>query len=404
MPILLPWEDTVAFASKKEVVDSLASLRRKSMIESSDTACFTLQPVIMEYVTDEFIREICKEIHGETPYLFARHALAKAQSKEYVRESQMRLILTPIMKWLFASIEREVIEKKFKVLLSRLREISDQKTNYAAGNLLNLLIQMHYDLRSYDFSHLPIRQAFLQGTLLPHVDFTDADLTTSVFTDTFGSVLSVAFSPNGALLAAGTTNNDIRLWHTSSGTPYQTHQGHRAWVRSIAFSPDGHILASGSDDQTIRVWEVDSGNCLTVLQGHRAWVRSIVFSPDGRMLASGGEDQVVRLWEVSTGICLKTLQGQMGRIRAIAFSPDGRMLASGGEDQAVRLWEVSTGICLKTLQGHKERIRSVAFSSNGNMLASGSDDQMVRLWEISTGNCLNVLRGHIDCVRSVTFS
>src|SRR5450755_1686071 len=398
------WEDTIAFATKKELLDSLVSLRRKSMIESSDTGSFTLQPVIMEYVTNEFVSEICKEIRAETFYLFASHALSKAQSKEYVRESQTRLILMPIVRWLLASTEREVVEKKLKALLPGFRETSPQNAHYAAGNLLNLLIQMHSDLRTYDFSHLPIRQAFLQGTLLPDVNFTSADLTTSVFTDTFGSILSLAFSPNGALLAAGTTKNDIRVWHTARDTPHQIYQGHSAWVRSIAFSPDGRMLASGSDDRTICLWDIGSGQCLGVLQGHSAWVRSVAFSTDGGMRASGGEDQTICLWEVSTGLCLDVLHGQIGRIRSLAFSPDGYLLASGGEDQVVHLWEVSTGLSFKTLQGHNERIRSVAFHPNGKTLASGSDDQMVRLWEVSTGQCLNVLQGHTDCVRSVTFS
>jgi WD40 repeat protein/DNA-binding SARP family transcriptional activator len=398
------WEDTVAFTSKKELFDSLSSLRRKSMIESSDPTCFTLQPVIMEYITDEFIREIVKELHTETLSLFASHALMKAQSKEYVRASQIRLILAPIAKQLLANMEREKIEKMSKAILAHLREASHQQANYSAGNLLNLLIQMRYDLRNYNFSHLSVRQAFLQGIPLPDVDFSHADLTTSVFTDTFGSILSVAFSPSGNLLAAGTTNNDIRLWHISHGTPYQTCQGHKAWVRSVAFSPDGRLLASGSDDRTIRLWEVEGGRCLAVLQGHKAWVRSVAFNPDGRLLASGGEDQTIRLWEVSTGNCLKILQGQMGRIRSVAFNPDGRLLASGGEDQTIRLWEVSTGNCLTILQGHKERIRSIAFSPDGKLLASGSDDQTVHLWEVNSGNRLTVLQGHLDCVRFVTFS
>src|SRR5205085_1244043 len=99
-------------------------------------------------------------------------------------------------------------------------------------------------------------------------NFSHADLSRSVFTDAFRSVLSVALNSNGELLAAGTISGEIRLWYAASGTPLSTFWGHIDWVYSVAFSPDGKLLASGGEDQTVRLWEVSSGQCLRVLQGH----------------------------------------------------------------------------------------------------------------------------------------
>jgi predicted NACHT family NTPase len=203
---------------------------------------------------------------------------------------------------------QEDIEQRFKRMLSALHETSPQRANYAAGNVLNLLIQMQCDLRGYDFSHLQIQQAYLQGKLLPDVNFVHANLATSVFTDTFGSIFSIAFSPNGELLAAGTANGEIRLWQVPSGTPLPTCQGHTDWVRSVAFSPDGMSVASSSNDQTARLWEISTGQCLNILQGHTDWVSSVTFSPDGKIVASGSEDGTIKLWDVQTGTCLKTLR------------------------------------------------------------------------------------------------
>jgi WD40 repeat protein len=397
-------ENIVRSVSTGVLLEALDSLRRRSMIENSEIACFTLQPVILEYVTDGLVERVFKEIKTEAIELFGSHALIKAQAKDYVRESQVRLILMPIAQHLLTILGKEELEKKCKSMLSTLRKMPSQRHSYAAGNFLNLLAQSKCGLRGYDFSHLVVRQAYLQGVALPEVNFAHADLATSVFTDTFGIILSVAFSPNGELVAAGTANGEIRLWHATSGTLLRTYQGHTDWVDSIAFSPDGKTLASSSQDRTVRLWEISTEHCLNILQGHSSWVRSITFSPDGKTLASGSQDRTVRLWEVSTGHCLNILQGHSSWIYTAAFSPDGSILASGSSDQTVRLWEVSTGHCLNILQGHTNQVWSVAFNPDGSILASGSEDQTVCLWDVSSGQLLKTLQGHTNLVYSVAFS
>jgi WD40 repeat protein len=397
-------ENLVHQVPKREVLGNLESLRRRSMIETRGIARFTLQPVIMEYVTDRFVEHIYDEINTEACVLFASHALIKAQAKDYVRDSQIRLILKPIAERLLSTIGKAGVEKKIKRVLPALRVTHPQMPDYAAGNALNLLVQLHTDLRGYDFSHLILRQAYLRGVALPGVNFAHASLARSVFTEAFGMVLSVAFSPSGELLAAGTADGEIRIWQTTDGTPLLTCQGHTDWVWSVAFSPDGTRLASGSQDQTIRFWDVSTGQCLKILQEHSSWIRSVAFSPDGTRLASGSEDKTICFWDVSTGECLKILLGHTNRICSVAFSPDGTRLASGGHDQTIRFWDVSTGECLKILLGHTNWIYSVAFSPNGNLLATGSVDQTIRFWDISTGECLKILLGHTNRVRSATFS
>src|SRR5260221_5601467 len=124
--------------------------------------------------------------------IFASHALTKTHSKEYIRNTQVRLIIAPMAERLLASVGKEEIEKKLKRMLSMLRDVHQQKSSYAAGNILNLLIQLKYDLRGYDFSNLIVRQAYLQGVSLPKVNFAYSNLMKPVFTETFGNILSVA--------------------------------------------------------------------------------------------------------------------------------------------------------------------------------------------------------------------
>jgi len=202
-------------------------------------------------------------------------------------------------------------------------------------------------------------------------------------------VLSVAFSPDGKILASGScgkqegylcVQGEIKLWDVARGTEIRTLRGHTSDVYSVAFSPDGKILASGSGDNTIQLWDVAKGTLLRTLQGHTSWVRSVAFSPDGKILASGSADKTIKLWDVATGREIRTLQGHTSDVYSVAFSPDGKVLASGSADRTIQLWDVAIGTLLRTLSGHTDSVRSVAFSPDGRILASGSWDGTIKLW------------------------
>jgi WD40 repeat protein/transcriptional regulator with XRE-family HTH domain len=430
----------------KEILTVLNSLYYRSLIEAytiGGVRRYTLQPVIMEYVTDQIVERTYNEIIDEKPEVFTSHALIKAQAEDYIRNNQLRLILDPVKRRLLTFSGKDEIESKLKRILATLRKDTPE---YAAGNILNLLIRLEVDLRDYDFSHLAVWQAYLRGAKLQNIDFTASDLSRSIFTDTFGSVLSVTYHPHkeNNLLAIGTATCEVRIYQ--AGIPLTICQGHKDWVRSVAFSSDGNTILSGSDDQTIRLWNVASGQCNRTLYGHtgqvysvaissdrrtlasgsedqsiRLWdmntgqcrqilhghtgaVRSVVFSPDSTLLVSAGDDQIIRIWNVETGACSKELSGHSMHIYSVAFSPDGRTLASGGEDQIVRIWDVESGQQLQSLEKHDHWIYSVAFSPDGHTLASGSEDQTVRLWDMSTGQCIRTLSGHNGGVWSVAFS
>ncbi len=193
----------------------------------------------------------------------------------------------------------------------------------------------------------------------------------------------MSFSPNGKLLASGSYDHTIRLWHVETGELQKTLEGHRDHVTSVSFSPNGELLASGSYDHTIRLWHVETGELQKTLEGHRDHVTSVSFSPNGELLASGSYDHTIRLWHVETGELQKTLEGHRDHVTSVSFSPNGELLASKN-GKTIQVWKGNTQ--LTNLNTFSE-ILSLAWKqnlTNGEAyLATGHLDASVRYWRIT---------------------
>src|SRR5262249_15432550 len=147
-------------------------------------------------------------------------------------------------------------------------------------------------------------------------------------------------------------------------------------ISSIAFSPDGKTLAAGSCSKMGRVngdlqciqggislWRIDDQQLLgPALTGHENSVTSVVFSPNGATLASGSADGTIILWDIATGKPIgSTLAGHTRSVQTVVFSPDGKILASGSDDQTLILWDVAKHQRLgPPLTGHTGSVQSVS--------------------------------------------
>lgn len=397
--------DIVTAPAKQQLLEALKSLGRRGLVERSEKQ-WSLQPVVMDYVTNRLIQQICEEIRQQHYQLLSSHALLKAQGKDYIRQAQSALILQPLIDCLLSHFgSHKNIEYQLKQVLEKQRIEAPLQPGYVAGNVLNLLRQLGADLSHINCSHLAIWQADLQEVKLHHANFAYANFHKTVFSRTFGTVLAVVFSPDGETMATSNANGQIHLWRVSDGQCLLTCEGHTNWVRRIAFSPSGKVLASGSEDRTIRIWDIQSGRCLRTIAAATHCVFYVAgFSPDEQVLISGGDDNTIRLWNWQTGTCLGELRGHTGWILSCSFSPDGSLIVSSSSDKTIRIWDKQSGECLHVLAEHSNWVLPVLFTPDGQRVVSGSLDQTIRIWDVQTGKCLQVLQGHSRWIWAVAVS
>jgi RNA polymerase sigma factor (sigma-70 family) len=255
-----------------------------------------------------------------------------------------------------------------------------------------------------------------------------------------GEQQSLAFAPDGKLLASAQTNGTVLLWDPQTGEQKQTLAGHGSFVSAVAFAPDGRTLASGSARVEgeklvgeVKLWEVGTGALQRTLSWEGTQVWCVAFAPEGRTIAAGGggeKGKVLRLWDAGTGAEKKTLRRDSGdwidalpaddqltsagtsrglaEVYALAFAPDGGRLAAGGNNAALvvlgarSLWVRRAPMGPR--DGHRGTVGAVAFTPDGKLLVSGSGDRTVKVWNARSGKLVQTLEGHRGTVNAVAVS
>lgn len=217
-------------------------------------------------------------------------------------------------------------------------------------------------------------------------------------------IYSVAFSPDGRLVSAG-SHEAILVWKREgpSERPSFVIPCEGGYVYSVAFGARGDVVSSGSEDGVVRTFDLASKKIRWERVHGEEAIYSVAFSPDGRRLASAGYDRQVRLWDATTGEFQRSPRWNGGRMSSVAFDQQGRLLAIGSLDDTVTLWDVRTG-AIRVMHGHRSSVETVAFSPREKLLASGGLDKNVIVWDIISGEPRWVGREHEYLVRSVAFS
>lgn len=237
-----------------------------------------------------------------------------------------------------------------------------------------------------------------------------------------GTLWSLCWSPDGAMIAGVFFNNDVVVLNATTGEEVRTLVAmpgdsrcdgfappDHLPSRTVAWSPDGRHLAAAGDDRIVFVWDTETWELYRSLVGHEGSVQSLAWSHAGDRLASGsGRDKVVPngpgenktfIWDVATATVLQRLEGCRDSVLGIAWSPDDSRIATASDDRTTRVWDPATGEQLSLLEGHTSGVLDVDWSPDGTFLVTGSRDYKARRWVVETGESSRWSDN--NCVRSV---
>ena len=223
------------------------------------------------------------------------------------------------------------------------------------------------------------------------------------------SIRTLAFSMDKPIFMTVDWKGTIHSWNASTGTQLATLtlKGHGDWGHALGFADDGTTLMSvgwRSQGKTVQFWDINGNRAFTPLVLPRSNViNAYTFSPDGKILAGTTDKNVVGLWDLQTNSQRAALVGHTWFVDTLAFSSDSTLLASGGRDGAIYVWDVETGHRKKTFKGHQISVKALAFSPDGSTLAS-TNHRGVRLWDVQTSTLRATLIAHEDSGQADTLA
>ncbi|WP_035984904.1 WD40 repeat domain-containing protein [Leptolyngbya sp. KIOST-1] len=365
----------------------------------------SLRPMVQTLVLERLHQELVAELEAESLGWLQRLPLVTMTAREVVQERQRAAMLVPLGDELRRRYPTEAaLTAKGDRLLRALSGLANQP-GYAASNLIHLCQYLGLGLSGVDFAQLAIWQGDLRRVSLQGANFSQAQFSDTAFATALGRNPVAAFSPPGSdqrrYLATGDHEGRLLLWDLRRGKLlWMFDEDQSQGVRSLAFSPQGDLLAVGTEAGDIWLWPVGTTYQTDVLSHHRVAVGALAFSPDGSQLASGDDSGQLCLWEVASGMSQGQLEAHHGPIHSLAYSAGGERadpwvngLVSGGEDQRACLWNTRDRNLVKDFQARSTAsIRTAGFLADPTdpacpqiPFAAGYDDHCLTIWNLNTG-------------------
>ncbi|MET0146858.1 MAG: WD40 repeat domain-containing protein [Ilumatobacteraceae bacterium] len=191
----------------------------------------------------------------------------------------------------------------------------------------------------------------------------------------------VAFSPDGALVAASSHDFTVQVLVVGSGD-VRVLGAHDGTILDLAFAPDGATLATSSADGTVRLWDIPTMTERTQWEAAPGGYWSLAFTPDGSTLVTSDVEGTITLLDAATGAPRATLDGTTAQLGGVAVTPDGTRLVAASPDGSLGIWSLASGAVVGRLTGPTMDVTDVAVSSDGTMVVAGSLDGTVRSWRM----------------------
>ncbi|MBS0207013.1 MAG: hypothetical protein JSS49_29405 [Planctomycetes bacterium] len=198
-------------------------------------------------------------------------------------------------------------------------------------------------------------------------------------------VLSLAFSPDGKLLATGggdpSRSGELILWNVETKAIVQNIvDAHSDTVFGIEFSHDGKYIVSGAADKFVKQFEVATGKLVRAYEGHTHHVLGVSWKGDGSRIASAGADNAIKIWNVETGEQHRTIQNYSKQVTSIHFIGATDNLISGGGDKSVKMHRANDGGNYRNFAGMPDFVYAVACTRDEALVIAGGEDGILRVW------------------------
>jgi WD repeat-containing protein 61 len=197
-----------------------------------------------------------------------------------------------------------------------------------------------------------------------------------------GDSWKASLHPSGELVASGTQHGSIHLWRTLTGERAESlHTRGKRFVLAVAYSPDGAYLAAATIDGGVAIFDVARGSSLHELSASCMPVRALAFSPDSSLLGVGADDASFALYDVATGKPFHSFAAHAGWVLSAAFAPSGALIATSSTDCKIKLWDLATRKCVQELGSvHSDNVWQVAFEPDSGRLVSVGEDKRVQVY------------------------